>query len=182
MPPRLYVLVAAHPLVKIEICKPAGVLLMRLHVRFFNAALSFHSRAQIQLQLKGTQATWEQIDIKTITGKQPGHNEPSIHFWETPNIENMAAFRNLEVIPHGIQISRMPDLKSLAGLEKVTSIGTKNTGISITIVDHPNWKMDQFADASALEGAALDGRVSVTIGGNGNARSVLGCIPSSWYA
>lgn len=160
---------------------------MRLHVRFFNAALSFHSRAQIQLQLKGTQATWEQIDIKTITGKRPGHIEPSIHFWETRNIENMAAFRNLEAIPHGIQIQRMPDLKSLAGLEKVTSIGTKNNGHSITIADYPwemdhPWEMDQFADASALEGATLDGRVSVTIGGNGSARSVLGCIPSSWYA
>lgn len=157
---------------------------MLLHVRFFNAALSFHSRAQIQLQLKGTQATWEQIDIKTITGKRPGHNEPSIHFWETRNIENMAAFRNLEVIPHGLSIQRMPDLKSLAGLEKVTSIGTKNTGISVTIVDQSDWKMDQFTDASALEGAVLAGSVNVAIdqAGADGGYLALACtnIPSSW--
>ena len=96
----------------------------------------------------------------------------------------MAAFRNLEVIPHGLEIQRMPDLKSLAGFEKVTSIGTKNTGNSITIVDHPNWKMDQFTDASALEGAALAGSVNVAIdvAGNGEGYLALACtnIPSSW--
>lgn len=157
---------------------------MRLHVRFFNAALSFHSRAQIQLQLKGTQATWEQIDIKTITDKRPGSNEPSIQFWETRYIENMAAFRNLEVIPHGLSIQRMPDLKSLAGLEKVTSIGTKKDGNAITIVDQPDWKMDQFTDAFALEGAALAGSVNVAIdhAGNGGGYLALACtnIPLSW--
>lgn len=90
----------------------------------------------------------------------------------------MAAFRNLEAIPYGIAIDRMPDLKSLAGLEKVTFIGAKNNGRSISIADNPSWKMDKFTDASALEDAMMAGSVSVTIGD----WSMLGCIPSSWYA
>lgn len=90
----------------------------------------------------------------------------------------MAAFRNLEAIPFDIEIHRMRDLKSLAGLEKVTFIGKKNNGRSISIADHGDWKMDQFTDASALEDAMMAGSVSVKIGD----WSVLGCIPSSWYA
>eukprot|EP00729_Bicosta_minor_P028934 gene28934-3107_t len=62
-------------------------------------------------------------------------------------------------------------------MEKVKYIGKKTNGMSVTIKDHQNWKMDKFTDASALTHAKYEGKISITID---KAWSTLSCIPSSW--
>lgn len=62
-----------------------------------------------------TQETWAKISIKKITDNRPGHIEPSVDLWECPKITNMAALKNVETIPSGIVIERMPGMVSLEG-------------------------------------------------------------------
>ena len=67
-----------------------------------------------------TQETWAKISIKKITDNRPGHIEPSVDLWECPKITNMAALKNVETIPSGIVIERMPGMVSLEGARAYT--------------------------------------------------------------
>ena len=66
-----------------------------------------------------TQETWAKISIKKITDNRPGHIEPSVDLWECPKITNMAALKNVESIPSGIVIERMPGMVSLEGAHRI---------------------------------------------------------------